>query len=97
MKAKVSLATMWTLALALVIAVASVQGLNAQEEKDRDVMQIARGAKAWVANCGRCHLIRSPRELNDEEWDVSVTHMRVRANLPGNVAVDIIEFLKANN
>ncbi len=71
--------------------------VEAAEKVKKDPMQIARGAKAWAQNCGRCHNIRAPRELTDEEWEVSVTHMRVRDNLPGDLARDIIAFLKASN
>jgi len=72
-------------------------GFAAGQAGKTDPLQIARGAKAWSENCARCHNLRSPKELTDEEWQVSVTHMRVRANLPGNVADDIIAFLKASN
>lgn len=58
-----------------------------------DTAAVARGAKAWANNCGRCHNLRSPSELNAELWHVSVQHMRVRANLPGSVADDIKAFL----
>ena len=62
-----------------------------------DPAQIARGAKAWAEQCGRCHNIRSPSELTDEEWLVSTTHMRVRGNIPGNVIRDIQAFLRSSN
>ncbi|MCH8202867.1 MAG: cytochrome c [Proteobacteria bacterium] len=62
-----------------------------------DPAQIARGAKAWAQQCGRCHNIRSPSELTDEEWLVSTTHMRVRGNIPGNVIRDIQAFLRSSN
>lgn len=62
-----------------------------------DPMQIVRGAKAWSENCARCHNLRSPSELTDEEWDVSVTHMRIRANLPASDTDDIRAFLQASN
>ncbi len=55
-----------------------------------------RGAQAWADNCGRCHNLRSPSELNAELWDVSVMHMRVRANLPGKLADDIKAFLMSS-
>lgn len=80
---------------AAMLAVAS--GASAQDTGQVDRAAFARGAKAWTENCGRCHNIRAPKELTDEEWIVSVTHMRVRANIPGDVARDIIEFLKASN
>ena len=66
-------------------------------ERASDPMQFARGAKAWAENCGRCHNLRAPEELTDEDWDVTVTHMRVRGNLPGALARDIAAFLKASN
>lgn len=54
---------------------------------------LTRGAKAWAQHCQRCHNLRSPSELSAELWNVSVTHMRVRANLPGDLADDIKAFL----
>ncbi len=63
----------------------------------QDPMQIVRGAKAWNETCARCHNLRSPSELTDEEWDVSVTHMRVRGNLPASDVRDILAFLQASN
>ena len=84
--------------MALSITLSSAPAAAQQSDATKvDPLQIARGAKAWAANCGRCHNIRSPSELGDEEWEVSVTHMRVRANIPGNVADDIKVFLKSSN
>lgn len=57
----------------------------------------ARGAKAWADNCASCHNIRSPLEKDDAGWAIAATHMRVRANIPGNVTRDIIAFLQASN
>ena len=58
---------------------------------------IARGAQAWADSCGACHNVRSPSEYGDVSWDVAVAHMRVRANIPGNVARDIVAFLQSSN
>lgn len=57
-------------------------------------VDLKRGAQAWADHCGRCHNLRSPSELSENAWDVSVTHMRTRANLPGHLAADIEAFLK---
>lgn len=57
----------------------------------------ARGAKAWADNCASCHNMRSVRELSDHQWAVAGAHMRVRANIPGDIARDIIAFLQASN
>jgi len=62
-----------------------------------DPKQFARGAKAWAKTCARCHNMKSAQDNSDEEWHVDVTHMRVRANIPGDVARDIEAFLKASN
>lgn len=74
-------------------------GLAVAEEapSQADPAQIARGAKAWAEQCGRCHNIRAPAELTDEDWYVSVTHMRIRGNIPGDIIRDIQAFLMAAN
>lgn len=87
--------------IALSLAIVEAGPLAAQEKKTEsakvDPLQIARGAKAWSEQCGRCHNIRSPSELGDAEWHVSATHMRVRANIPGDKIRDIRAFLKSGN
>jgi cytochrome c1 len=66
--------------------------------KDKpDPKQFARGAKAWAKTCSRCHNMKAARDNTDEEWHVDVTHMRVRANIPGDMARDIEAFLRASN
>ncbi len=67
------------------------------EETKVDPAQFARGAQAWADQCGRCHNIRAPEELNDADWYVSASHMRVRANIPGDIIRDIQAFLLATN
>jgi len=56
-----------------------------------------RGAKSWSENCGRCHNIRDPQDLRDDEWVTSISHMRIRAGLTGQEARDILTFLQASN
>lgn len=55
------------------------------------------GAQLWGENCLRCHNTPSPETFSDSEWDVAVMHMQIRANLTGNEAVKIAEFLKTAN
>ena len=74
----------------------SSPGFAAGQAGKTDPLQIHAGQKRGL-RIARCHNLASPKELTDEEWHVSVTHMRVRANLPGSVADDIIAFLKASN
>ncbi|WP_339864569.1 hypothetical protein [Paremcibacter congregatus] len=87
----------YIMAAALLTSVSAVMAVEAAEKAKKDPAQLMRGAKSWAATCGRCHNIRSPKDLTDEEWEVSATHMRVRANLPGDVVRDIVAFLKASN
>lgn len=70
---------------------------HAQPSRKTDAGQFARGAKAWAAQCGRCHNLRDPKEFGDQDWSTIVIHMRVRANLPGRMARDIAAFLRASN
>lgn len=66
---------------------------QAQAAEDALADQIGRGAEAWANTCSNCHNMRSPTELSPAEWDMTVNHMRVRANIPGDVAEDIKAFL----
>lgn len=80
------------------VSVVFVAALStAAETKKPDPMQIARGAKAWTENCGRCHNYRDPKEFSDKNWDLIVNHMRTIAPLPGQTARDIKVFLKSAN
>lgn len=56
-----------------------------------------RGAKTWSENCARCHNIRGPRELRDDQWISTIFHMRVRAGLTGQESRDVLTFLQASN
>ncbi len=56
-----------------------------------------RGASLYSNNCGRCHNLRAPNELGDQQWSIVVAHMRVVAGLPGDQARDIQAFLYRSN
>lgn len=55
------------------------------------------GSKAWSENCARCHNMRSPTDLRDDQWITSVFHMRGRAGLTGQETRDILTFLQGSN
>ena len=57
----------------------------------------AQGAKSWANNCSRCHNIRDPADLRDDQWITSVFHMRIRAGLTGQQTRDILTFLQESN
>lgn len=84
-------------ALAMGLGLFAATAFGADSAQTPDPMRLARGAKAWADNCGRCHNIRSPREFSDKNWSLIVKHMRVRANIPGKTAEDIELFLKSSN
>lgn len=80
--------------LMLLLAFSSSQSLAANFPEEGDV---ARGGKVWAENCTRCHNMRSPTDLSDEEWVASIFHMRLRAGLTGQEARDVLSFLQATN
>jgi len=55
------------------------------------------GSALWVANCNRCHNAAPPTAFTPTEWDMIVHHMRLRANLTGQEARAIADFLKAGS
>jgi cytochrome c1 len=85
------------LAAVAVLAFASYAAAEEGGYGKADPAQIGRGAKLWAENCNRCHNIRDPKEIRDYEWELSVTHMRVISGIPGDMARDIMAFLKASN
>jgi len=67
------------------------------DEADSKKGDFARGAKSWADNCLRCHNVRDPKELRDDQWVTTTFHMRVRAGLTGQETRDIITFLQMSN
>lgn len=55
------------------------------------------GAQLWAENCTRCHYSRPPTQYSAQQWDVIVTHMRLRADLTGQETREITKFLQASN
>ena len=55
----------------------------------------ASGAELWTSNCMRCHNLRGPETYSATQWEVAVHHMRLRANLTGEEARKVTEFLKS--
>ena len=55
------------------------------------------GSRIWADNCTRCHNLRGPKELRDDQWISTTFHMRVRGGLTGQETRDIITFLQASN
>ena len=57
----------------------------------------ASGSRVWAENCNRCHNVRDPRDLRDDQWITATFHMRIRAGLTGRETRDILTFLQASN
>jgi len=57
----------------------------------------ANGSRVWAENCNRCHYVRDPRDLRDDQWITATFHMRIRAGLTGRETRDILTFLQASN
>jgi len=59
---------------------------RAARKAARDARRAARpqidGAAVYRATCDRCHNARTVEELAPERWEMVVTHMQVRGNLP---------------
>jgi cytochrome c1 len=89
------------IAVSFSIGMLAVQGHVAAAEHDAstgaDPMQFSRGAQTWANNCARCHNMRDARTLRDDQWRVAMAHMRVRANLTGQEARDVLVFLQGSN
>ncbi len=85
------------LASAIVVAGLSFSSASFADEDDAKKGDFARGATAWVNNCVRCHNVRDPKELRDDQWITTTFHMRMRAGLTGQQARDIIKFLQMSN
>jgi cytochrome c1 len=41
--------------------------------------------------------MRDPKELRDDQWRGVIAHMRVRGNLTGQEARDVLAFLQGSN
>jgi mono/diheme cytochrome c family protein len=55
----------------------------------------ADGSKLWAQNCIRCHNARSPNSYSATQWEVTMLHMRVRANLTAEEHEAILAYLKS--
>ena len=84
-------------AVGMVLGAGMVSAAQPEENTTDDPMQFARGAQTWADNCARCHNMRDPKELRDDQWRAAVAHMRVRGNLTGREASDVLAFLQGSN
>ena len=65
--------------------------------KSSQVVASKSGAQLWGETCVRCHNVPSPNIYSDQQWELTVSHMRLRGNLTKVESDKITEFLKAAN
>lgn len=84
--------------IALLVLVSASRCLAGGEGKGTDGKDTGVDvARLWAQTCTRCHNARPAKSYSDAQWDVIVHHMRIRANLTGEEARLITQFLKEAN
>ena len=81
--------------VAILVSLFYLTSINAQSYPEKG--DFAKGAKAWSETCARCHNMRDPQDLRDDQWVTTAFHMRVRAGLTGQQTRDILTFLQESN
>ena len=54
---------------------------------------VKNGAQIWADNCTRCHYARPSTQYSAQQWDIIITHMRVRADLNGAESRAVVKFM----
>tara|TARA_R110001592_G_scaffold148073_3_gene372719 strand:- start:10105 stop:10728 length:624 start_codon:yes stop_codon:yes gene_type:complete len=81
----------------LVVFTAGIQSFSAQAFDYPEPGNSALGAQQWADNCARCHNLRGPNDLRDDQWITTMFHMRLRAGLTGEETRNILTFLQNSN
>ena len=79
--------------LLLLLVGAYAVAFSANAEHVSDPALVAKGAKLYSQNCGRCHNPKPASEYSKEEWSVFMPHMRERAHMTGTEALAVEAFL----
>jgi len=58
-----------------------------------DPTLIAKGARLYSENCGRCHNPRPASDYSKKEWSVVMPHMREKAHMTGQESLAVEAFL----
>lgn len=78
--------------LGLIFVVSQISD-NAKAEHVSDPSLVAKGAKLYSENCGRCHNPRPASDYSKKEWSVVMPHMREKAHMTGKEALAVEAFL----
>lgn len=85
------------LGLGMLAAQSTAAANESTTTQQRDPMQFVNGSKTWANTCARCHNMRDPKSLRDDQWRAAIAHMRVRAHLTAKEAEDVLVFLQQSN
>lgn len=83
--------------MALVLAGGLLASASTMAQPYPEPGNFAQGAQSWAENCARCHNMRDPQDLRDDQWTTTLFHMRLRAGLTGQQTRDILTFLQESN
>ncbi|HHJ35099.1 MAG TPA: c-type cytochrome [Gammaproteobacteria bacterium] len=84
------------ISVATFLAAASLQNVASAADFP-EPGNFSNGSVVWAQNCNRCHNMRGPKELRDDQWISTSYHMRLRAGLTGQETRDVITFLQGSN
>jgi len=76
---------------ALSIMFVGTQLVLAEHASDPEL--IAKGAKLYSENCGRCHNPRPASDYSKKEWSVVMPHMREKAHMTGKESLAVEAFI----
>ena len=83
--------------ITLVICITSLSGIFLQGCAPTNAIADKSGAQLWGENCNRCHNAPSMDEYNKDHWDITMTHMKIRAMITDAEAQKILAFLQGKN
>jgi mono/diheme cytochrome c family protein len=79
--------------LLLPLITLTISAFSVQAQQVSDTSLVAKGAKVYGDNCGRCHNASPPEEYSKKEWSVVMPHMRAKAHITGKETLAVEAFL----
>lgn len=79
--------------LLLILTGLMTTGFSVQAQHIDDPSLVAKGARLYSENCGRCHNPRPASEYSKREWSVVMPHMREKAHMTGEESLAVEAFL----
>lgn len=79
--------------LLLPLITLTLSAFSVQAQHVSDPSLVAKGAKIYSENCGRCHNARPAEEYTKKEWSVVMPHMRAKSHMTGKETLAVEAFL----